>query len=90
MFYLCNIVLLFVVCLLLSLLSLYGCVMILSSLLFISEAIDAVSRLPLFLQVVLAVIVVGVGFAILKKFVKLAIWLALIALAIFAYQMYFK
>jgi len=57
---------------------------------FISEIIDKISHLPLFLQVVLAVIAVGIGFAILKKLVKVVIWLVLIAMAIMAYQIYFK
>jgi hypothetical protein len=59
------------------------------SLLMASDLIESVSRLPLFLQVVLAVIAVGLGFAILKKLVKVAIWLVLIVLAIIAYQTYF-
>lgn len=54
------------------------------------DLIDNISRLPLFLQVVLAVIAVGLGFAILKKLVKVAIWLVLIVLAIIAYQAYFN
>jgi hypothetical protein len=60
------------------------------SLLMASDLIESVSRLPLFLQVVLAVIAVGLGFAILKKLVKVAIWLVLIVLAIIAYQTYFQ
>lgn len=57
---------------------------------FVSEIIDKISHLPLFLQVVLAVIAVGIGFAILKKLIKVVIWLVLIALAIMAYQVYFR
>lgn len=57
---------------------------------FVSEIIDKISHLPLFIQVVLAVIAVGIGFAILKKLIKVVIWLVLIALAIMAYQVYFK
>jgi hypothetical protein len=60
------------------------------SLLIATDLIDSISRLPLFLQVVLAVIAVGLGFAILKKLVKVAIWLVLIVLAIIAYQTYFN
>jgi hypothetical protein len=60
------------------------------SLLMASDLIESISRLPLFLQVVLAVIAVGLGFAILKKLVKVAIWLILIVLAIIAYQTYFQ
>ncbi|TAE25957.1 MAG: hypothetical protein EAZ92_11390 [Candidatus Kapaibacterium sp.] len=58
------------------------------ALLLSNELIDSISRLPLFLQVVLAVVAVGLGFAILKKLVKVAIWLVLIVLAIIAYQTY--
>jgi hypothetical protein len=47
--------------------------------------IERVSSLPLFLQVVLAVIVVGIAFAILKKVVKFAIWLVILLLAILAW-----
>jgi hypothetical protein len=54
-----------------------------------SSLIESISRLPLFLQVVLAVVAVGLGFAILKKLVKVVIWLVLIVLAIIAYQTYF-
>jgi glucan phosphoethanolaminetransferase (alkaline phosphatase superfamily) len=57
---------------------------------FVSEIIDKISHLPLFLQVVLAVIAVGIGFAILKKLIKVVIWLVVIALAIMAYQIYFR
>ena len=57
---------------------------------FVSELIQKISHLPLFLQCVIAVIAVGLGFAILKKLVKFAIWLVLIALAIIAYLTYFK
>jgi hypothetical protein len=46
---------------------------------------ERVSTLPLFLQVVLAVIVVGIAFAILKKVVKFAIWLVILLLAILAW-----
>jgi hypothetical protein len=60
------------------------------SLLIASDLIERISRLPLFLQVILAVVAIGLGFAILKKLVKVAIWLVLIALAIFAYQKYFQ
>jgi hypothetical protein len=60
------------------------------SLLMASSLIESISRLPLFLQVVLAVVAVGLGFAILKKLVKVAIWLVLIVLAIIAYQTYFQ
>lgn len=60
------------------------------SLLISLDLIESISRLPLFLQVVLAVIAVGLGFAILKKLVKVAIWLVLIVLAIIAYQTYFQ
>ena len=56
----------------------------------ISTLIDRISELPLFIQVVLAVIAVGLGFAIVKKLIKLALWLVLIALALMAYQMYFR
>jgi hypothetical protein len=59
------------------------------SLLVASSLIENISRLPLFLQVILAVVAVGLGFAILKKLVKVAIWLVLIVLAIIAYQTYF-
>lgn len=55
-----------------------------------SNLIDKISHLPLFLQVILAVIVVGVGFAIVKKLIKVALWLVLIIVAIVAYQMYFR
>lgn len=60
------------------------------SFLLAADLVESISRLPLFLQVVLAVIAVGLGFAILKKFVKVAIWLVLILLAIIAYQTYFN
>jgi hypothetical protein len=60
------------------------------SFLIAADLIDKISRLPLFLQVVLAVIAVGLGFAILKKLVKVAIWLVLIFLAIVLYQTYFN
>ena len=60
------------------------------ALLVSNELIDSISRLPLFLQVVLAVVAVGLGFAVLKKLVKVAIWLVLIVLAIIAYQTYFN
>ncbi len=56
----------------------------------ISTLIDRISELPLFIQVVLAVIAVGLAFAIVKKLIKLALWLVLIALALMAYQMYFR
>lgn len=56
----------------------------------ISTLIDRISELPLFIQVVLAVIAVGLGFAIVKKLIKLALWLVLIALALMAYQLYFR
>jgi hypothetical protein len=49
------------------------------------EFIDKISHLPLFIQVVLAVIVVGIAFAILKKVVKFAIWLVILLLAVLAY-----
>ena len=55
-----------------------------------SHLIDKISHLPLFLQVILAIIVVGVGFAIVKKLVKVALWLVLIIVAIMVYQMYFR
>jgi hypothetical protein len=57
---------------------------------FVSELVHKISHLPLFLQVVLAVIAVGIGFAILKKLIKVVIWLVVIALAIMAYQIYFR
>jgi hypothetical protein len=57
---------------------------------FVSEFLDKISRLPLFVQVVLAVIVVGIAFAILKKLIKFAIWLVILGLAILAYQTYIK
>jgi hypothetical protein len=60
-----------------------------ASMLFVSELIEKISHLPLFLQVILAVIAVGLGFALLKKLIKLAIWLVIIALAIIIYQRYF-
>lgn len=57
---------------------------------FVSELIEKISHLPLFIQVVLAVIAVGIGFAILKKLIKVVIWLAIIGLAIIAYLTYFR
>jgi hypothetical protein len=56
---------------------------------FLPELLDKISRLPLFLQVILAVIAVGIGFALLRKFVKLAVWLIIIMVAIILYQRYF-
>ncbi len=41
------------------------------------DLILRISALPLFFQVCLAVIVVGIAFSILKKFVKFAIWLVI-------------
>ncbi len=52
------------------------------------ELIDKISRLPLFLQVIIAVIVVGLAFAILKKVVKFAIWLVVLLLLLYLYIMY--
>lgn len=57
---------------------------------FVSELIEKISHLPLFIQVVLAVIAVGIGFAILKKLIKVVIWLVAIGLAIIAYLTYFR
>jgi hypothetical protein len=50
-----------------------------------SQFFDTLSRLPLFIQVILAVIVVGIVFALLKKVVKFAVWLVLLLLLILAY-----
>lgn len=57
---------------------------------FVSELIEKISHLPLFIQVVLAVIAVGIGFAILKKLIKVVIWLVIIGVAIIAYLTYFR
>jgi hypothetical protein len=60
-------------------------VFFLSSLLLAAGFIESISHLPLFIQVVLAVIVVGIAFAILKKVVKFAIWLVILLLAVLVY-----
>jgi low affinity Fe/Cu permease len=47
------------------------------------DLVVRISALPLFFQVIIAVIVVGIAFSILKKFVKFAVWLViLLAIAI--------
>ncbi len=53
------------------------------------ELIDKILRLPLFLQAIIAVIVMGIAFALLKRVVKFAIWLVILLALALVYVMYF-